>query len=66
MAYNPFDIEEARDSNFDFEKAVILKFWVERVREMGTITSEHLHLRVILDERVVESSVPPIGRASKL
>ena len=46
MAYNPFVNEEARDAYIDFEQAVILDFRVEKVRESGMITSEHLHLRV--------------------
>ena len=49
MAYNPFVYEEARDAYFDYEQAVILNFWVERVREMGAVTSEQLQLGVILE-----------------
>ena len=65
MAYNPFVNEEARDSYFDYEQAVILNFYVEKVREMGTIASEQLQLGVILEERVIESSVPqPEGQES--
>ena len=60
MAYNPFVKEEARHSNFDFEQAVILNFWVETVRELGTITSGKLQLGVILAKRVVELSVPQL------
>ena len=60
MAYNPFVNEEARDSYFDFEPALILSFWVERVWELGTITSEQLQLGVILEERVIEPSAPQL------
>ena len=60
MAYNPFVNEEARDSYFDYEQAVILNFWLERVREMGTVTSEQLQLGVILEERVIEPSIPQV------
>ena len=49
-AYNPL-------SYFRFERAVILNFYVKRVRELGTISSERLKLGVILEERVVEPSV---------
>ena len=31
MAYNPFVNEKASDAHFDYEQAVILNFWVERV-----------------------------------
>ena len=60
MAYNPFVNEEARDSYFNFEQAIILNFWVETVRELGKITSEQLQLGIILEERVVEPSVPKL------
>ena len=57
MAYNLFVNVEAIDSFFDFEQAMILNFWLERVRESGTITFEQLQLGVILQERVIEPSV---------
>ena len=60
MAYNPFVNEEARDSYFAFEQAVIHIFWVERVRELETITSEQLQFGAILEERVIEPSVPQL------
>ena len=60
LAYNPFVNEEERDSYFDFEQAIILDFWVERVRELGMITSEQLRLGIILEERVVKPSVPKL------
>ena len=43
VAYNPFVNEEARDSFFDFEQAIILDFWVERLWELEMKTSEQLH-----------------------
>ena len=57
MAYNLFVIEEARDSYFDFEQAVVLNFLVEGVRKLGTKTREQLQLGVILEEQVTEPSV---------
>ena len=60
MAYNPFDNEKAGDSYFDYEQAVSLNFWVKRVRKLGTITSEQLELGVVLEERVIEPSVPQL------
>ena len=56
MAYNPFVNEEARDSYFAFEQAVIHIFWVER----ETITSEQLQFGAILEERVIQPSVPQL------
>ena len=60
MAYNPFVNEEERDAFFDYELAVTLIFWVERVREMGLVTSEQLQLGVTLEERVIEPSIPQL------
>ena len=57
ITYNPFIDEEARDAYFDFEQAIILNFWVKRVREFGMITFEQLQLGVILKKRDVELSV---------
>ena len=56
-AYNTFIDEEARDAYFDFEQAIVLNFWVKRVRELGMITSDQLQLGVILKKRAVELSV---------
>ena len=60
FAYNAFFLEEARNSYFEFEQIVILNFWVERVWELGTITSQKLELGVIVEERVIEPSVPQL------
>ena len=60
MAYNPFINKDARDSCFDFEQAVILNSWMERVRESWRVKSEQLQLGVILEEREVEASVPQL------
>ena len=35
MAYNPFADEEAKEAYFDYERVIILEFWVERVKETG-------------------------------
>ena len=59
-AYKPFVNKEASDSYFDFEQAVIINFWARRVRELGTKRSEQLQLEVVLEERVVEPSVPQL------
>ena len=59
-ACNPFVIEEARNVYFDLEEALILNFWIDRVRESGMIKYEQLQLGVILEELVVEPSVPKL------
>ena len=60
MANNPFVNEEARDSYFVFEQAVILDFLVDRVREIGMIKSEQLQLEISFDEHVVEPLGPKL------
>ena len=37
MACNPFVNKEARNVYFDIEEALILNFWIDRVRESGMI-----------------------------
>ena len=60
MAYNPFVDEEAREAYFDYEQVVVLDFWVERVKETGMLMMEQSKLGIILEERVVEPSVPQL------
>ena len=45
MACNPIIDEEARGAYFDFEQAIILDFWVERVREEGLLTAKTIAIR---------------------
>ena len=60
MAYNPFVNEEAREAYFDYEQVVVLNFWVERIKETGMLMVEQPKLGIILEERVVEPSVPEL------
>ena len=60
MAYNPFVNEEAREAYFDYEQVIVLNFWVERVKETGMLMVEQPKLGIILEERVVEPSVPEL------
>ena len=60
MAYNPFVDEEAREAYFDFEQVMAFDFWVERVKETGMLMVEQPKLGIILEERVVETSVPEL------
>ena len=52
--------EEAREAYFDYEQVVVLDFWVERVKETGMLMVEQPKLGIILEERVVEPSVPEL------
>ena len=60
MAHNPFVNEEAREACFGYEQVMILDFWVKLVKETGMLMVEQPKLGIILEERVVESSVPEL------
>ena len=60
MAYNPFVNEEAREAYFDYEQVIVLNFCVERIKETGMLMVEQPKLGIILEERVVEPSVPEL------
>ena len=60
MAYNPFVNEEAREAYFDYEQVTVLNFWVERIKEIGVLMVEQPKLGIILEERVVEPSIPEL------
>ena len=60
MAYNPLVNEEAREAYFDYEQVVVLDFWVERVKQIGMLMMEQPKLGIVLEERVVEPSVPEL------
>ena len=60
MAYNPFVNEEAREAYFDYEQVIVLNFWVEWIKETGMLMVEQPKLGIILEERVVEPSVPEL------
>ena len=60
VAYSPFVNEEAREAYFDYEQVIVLNFWVERIKETGMLMVEQPKLGIILEERVVEPSVPEL------
>ena len=60
VAYNPFVNEEAREAYFDYEQVIVLDYWVERVKETGMLMVEQPNLGIVLEERVVEPSVPEL------
>ena len=60
MAYNPFVNEGAREAYFDYEQVIVLNFWVERVKETGILIMKQPELGFVLEERVVEPSVPEL------
>ena len=60
IAYNPFVDKKPTEAYFDYEQVIVFDFWVERVKESGTLTVEQPKLVIILEERVVEPSVPEL------
>ena len=60
IAYHPFVNEEARKPYFDYEQVILLDFWFERVKETGMLMVEQPKLSIILEQRVVEPSVPQL------
>ena len=60
IAYNPFVNEKAREAYFDYEQVKVLDLWVERVKETGMLMVEQPKLGIVLEERVVEPSVPEL------
>ena len=52
--------EEAREAYLDYEQVVVLDFWVERIKETGMQMVEQPKLGIVLEERVVEPSVPEL------
>ena len=52
--------EDAREAYFDYEQVVVVDFWVERVKETGMLMIEQPRLGIVLEERVVEPSVPEL------
>ena len=65
MAYNPIGDQEAREAYFDYEQVIMLDFWLKRVKETGMLMVEQPKLGMILEERVVEPSVPELkGKVS--
>ena len=60
MAYNLFVNEEAREAYIDYEQVIVLDFWVGPVKETGMLMVEQPKLGIVLEERVVEPSVPEL------
>ena len=58
MAYNPFLSEDIRDCFFDYEQAVLLRFWMSRIVTIKSATNPQTKLGLILEEEVTAPSVP--------
>ena len=58
IAYNPFLSEDIRDCFFDYEQAVLLRFWASKIATIKSATKSQTKLGLILKEKVTAPSVP--------
>ena len=58
MAYNPFINEDIRDCFFEYEQAVLLRFWTSRLATIRSAANQQTKLGLVLEEKVTASSVP--------
>ena len=58
MAYKPFINEDIRDCFFDYERAVLLRFWTSRTATTRSAANQQTKLGLVLKEKVTAPSVP--------
>ena len=58
MAYNPFINEDIRDCFFDYEQALLLRFWTSRIATIRSATNQQTKLGLVLEEKETAPSVP--------
>ena len=58
MAYNTFINEDVRDCFFDYEQAVLLRFWTSRIATIRSAANQQTKLRLVLEEKMNAPSVP--------
>ena len=58
IAYNPFLSEDIRDCFFDYEQAVLLRFWTSRIVTIKSANNSQTKLGLVLEEDVTAPSVP--------
>ena len=58
MAYNPFIKKDIRDCFFDYEQAVLLRFWRSRIATIRSAANQQTKLGLVLEEKVTAPSVP--------
>ena len=58
MAYNPFINEGIRDCFFEYEQAVLLRFWTSKIATMRSAANQQTKLGLVLEEKVTAPSVP--------
>ena len=58
IAYNPFLSEDIRDCFFDYEQAVLLRFWTSRIVTIKNANNPQIIFGLVLEEEVTAPSVP--------
>ena len=58
IAYNPFLSEDIRDCFFDYELAVLLRFWTSRIVTIKSATNPRTKLGLVLEKKMTAPSVP--------
>ena len=58
IAYNPFLNEDIRDYFFDYEQAVLLRFWTSTIATIRSAANWQTRLGLVLEEKVTAPSVP--------
>ena len=66
IAYNPFLGEDIRDCFFDYEQAVLLRFWTSRIVTIRSANNPQTKLRLVLEEEVTATSVPKSDKRVEL
>ena len=58
LAYNPFVNEDIHDCFFDYEQAVLLRFWTSRIVTIRSAANQQTKLGLVLEEKMNALSVP--------
>ena len=58
IAYNPFLNEDIRDCFFDYEQAVLLRFWTSTIATIRSAANQQAKLGLVLEEKVTAPSEP--------
>ena len=58
MAYNPFLNDDIRDCFFDYEQAVLLRYWTSRIATIKSAANQQAKLGLVLEEKLTAPSVP--------
>ena len=58
MAYNSFINEDIRDSYFDYERAVLLRFCLLKISKIRIIAGPQVKHGLVLEEKVTAPSIP--------